>query len=120
MTTQHLFILQMLAALLAGGLLGAAWANRVWSQRQAARDAEALDEHFRLLHLLARIHRDGGHYVAAVGVAQACQDADRIVAQLHADADSFQQRYRQKCDEETKALHAEIDELHRRMKAQQP
>jgi hypothetical protein len=40
--------------------------------------------HKHLLSLLARVHRDGGHYVAEHGVDQAVFDADIIVADLHA------------------------------------
>ena len=36
----------------------------------------------RLLDLLARIHRDGGHYVAEHGLTKACVDADIIVANM--------------------------------------
>lgn len=38
-------------------------------------------------NLLARIHRDGGHYVGEHGVKKACADADLIVANLHALSD---------------------------------
>lgn len=37
-----------------------------------------------LQELLARIHRDGGHHVAAVGTEQAVKDADAIVAGIYA------------------------------------
>ena len=36
----------------------------------------------RLLDLLARIHRDGGHYVAAHGIDKACADADLLLAEM--------------------------------------
>lgn len=36
------------------------------------------DDSERLHNLLAVLHRDGGHHVAAVGVEQACVDATRI------------------------------------------
>jgi len=39
------------------------------------------DDTGRLLNLLATIHRDGGHRVSAVGIAQACRDAVQV---LHA------------------------------------
>lgn len=39
-----------------------------------------------LRHLLARIHRDGGHYLAAHGLEKAYEDADRIVADILASA----------------------------------
>lgn len=38
-----------------------------------------------LSNLLARIHRDGGHYEAEHGTQKAVQDADLLVATLHAD-----------------------------------
>lgn len=37
-----------------------------------------------LSSLLARIHRDGGHYEAEHGTAKACIDADAIIADLYA------------------------------------
>lgn len=37
-----------------------------------------------LKNLLARIHRDGGHYVATHGITKACIEADRIVSELNA------------------------------------
>ena len=40
-----------------------------------------------LSNLLARVHRDGGHYEAEHGVDQAVFDADIIVAELHAAKD---------------------------------
>lgn len=39
-----------------------------------------------LMNLLARIHRDGGHYVAEHGLEKAVADADAIVARLNAEA----------------------------------
>ena len=36
------------------------------------------DDSERLRNLLAVLHRDGGHHVAAVGVEQACVDATKI------------------------------------------
>lgn len=41
----------------------------------------------RLGNLLARIHRDGGHYVGEYGLDKACADADEIVATMYADRD---------------------------------
>lgn len=38
-------------------------------------------------NLLARIHRDGGHYVTLHGLEKACADADLIVANLHGISD---------------------------------
>lgn len=37
-----------------------------------------------LLELLARIHGDGGHRVANVGLDQACAEAHQIIAELRA------------------------------------
>lgn len=43
------------------------------------------DDAGRLRNLLAVIHRDGGHYTEAVGIAQACCDAAaRVLAAYHA------------------------------------
>lgn len=41
-----------------------------------------------LSNLLARIHRDGGHYESEHGTKQAVFDADIIVADLYAEKDS--------------------------------
>lgn len=41
----------------------------------------------KLANLLARIHRDGGHYLSTHGLDKACTDADVKVAVLNADAD---------------------------------
>lgn len=40
------------------------------------------DDASRLRNLLATIHRDGGHYTEAVGVAQSCRDAVAVVLPL--------------------------------------
>ena len=42
----------------------------------------------RLIDLLCRIHRDGGHYIAEHGLDKAIADADNKIAQLHASRDS--------------------------------
>lgn len=42
-----------------------------------------------LLNLLARIHRDGGHYTMKHGLEKSVADADKIVAKLNSDADVF-------------------------------
>ncbi len=56
------------------------------SERDALQqEVERLRHH--LSNLLARIHRDGGHYEQAVGTDRAVQDADTRVAQLNADSD---------------------------------
>lgn len=47
----------------------------------------SVEEGTHLRNLLARIHRDGGHYLAQHGLDKAVADADAIVARLHADAD---------------------------------
>jgi len=46
---------------------------------------EAADN--RLFNLLARIHRDGGHYLGEHGIEKACADADEKVAWLHVHDD---------------------------------
>lgn len=43
----------------------------------------------QLGNLLARAHRDGGHYQAAHGTEKACKDADMAIAKAHADVDSL-------------------------------
>lgn len=44
----------------------------------------------RLSNLLARIHRDGGHYEAEYGTGKAVHDADVIIADLNAERDERQ------------------------------
>lgn len=39
--------------------------------------------HDALMNLLARIHRDGGHYVEQHGVAKAVEDAHDLIVQSH-------------------------------------
>lgn len=43
-----------------------------------------------LNNLLARIHRDGGHYIAEYGLRKALKDADTKVAKLHATIDEIE------------------------------
>lgn len=43
-----------------------------------------------LNNLLARIHRDGGHYIAEHGLGQALRSADIKVAKLHATIDEIE------------------------------
>lgn len=50
---------------------------------------EALISERNLGNLLARIHRDGGHYQAKHGTLKACVDADLIVSGLLGKADSL-------------------------------
>jgi hypothetical protein len=50
------------------------WADRL-------RDDRALLER-HLKNLLARVHRDGGHYTERYGLQKAVDDADEVVAQL--------------------------------------
>lgn len=40
-----------------------------------------------LMNLLARIHRDGGHYTESNGVDKSARDADKIIAALFAERD---------------------------------
>lgn len=53
----------------------------------AASAAPAIGDSQHLANLLARIHQDGGHYQAKHGTEQAVDDADHIVAELHAKFD---------------------------------
>ena len=46
-----------------------------------------------LLNLLARIHRDGGHYTIKHGLEKSVKDADEIVAKLLSDADIFRRSH---------------------------
>lgn len=52
-------------------------------ERDEARISLGEAEH-HLSNLLARIHRDGGHYEADHGAVKAAEDADKIVANLYA------------------------------------
>ena len=45
------------------------------------------EEETHISNLLARIHRDGGHYEVEHGTDKACKDADLIVAKLNAMSD---------------------------------
>lgn len=58
-------------------------------QREALENAcnLAAHTHNTLANLLARIHRDGGHYMTQHGAEKAAEDADQIVAELFADRD---------------------------------
>lgn len=52
-------------------------------RRLAQAAAQPANAEARMLHdLLARIHRDGGHYVAQHGLDKAVEDADLIVSDL--------------------------------------
>ena len=64
------------------GRIEAAAAQRE-ERRLTATEGEVMRD--RLLDLLARIHRDGGHYVTEHGIEKACEDADVLVAGLNAD-----------------------------------
>lgn len=56
--------------------------------REIARLQGERDElHRQLCNLLARIHRDGGHYADRHGLTKAVADADLVVAELHCLAD---------------------------------
>jgi regulator of replication initiation timing len=55
-----------------------AYSGHDWNRLLGERDAALA----HLYDLLARIHRDGGHYVATHGLEKACADADLIVAML--------------------------------------
>lgn len=46
------------------------------------READTLERHLK--NLLARIHRDGGHYTEEHGLNKSAADADRIVARFNA------------------------------------
>lgn len=64
------------------------------SQRNELRDRLEASQRELLgsveLHsLLARIHKDEGQYVVEHGLAQACNDADAIVANANAHADGI-------------------------------
>lgn len=44
-------------------------------------------------NLLAVIHGDGGHYLAKVGLEQACIDAEAVVTQLRKEISNLQYKY---------------------------
>lgn len=63
--------------------------NAIAILRNAFRKAiDAAGAKQQLSNLLARIHRDGGHYEAEHGTDKAVDDADTIVANLNAAADA--------------------------------
>lgn len=41
------------------------------------------------LNLLARVHRDGGHYTGQHGIVKSFADADEVVAELHGHHSSY-------------------------------
>lgn len=57
--------------------LGQKLAELSGRRENAATKAEKREQ--QLGNLLARIHRDGGHYIDAYGWQRACEDADIIV-----------------------------------------
>ena len=42
----------------------------------------------RLLDILARVHRDGGHYTEQVGIELSLSKADEVIADMHARSGS--------------------------------
>ncbi len=54
------------------------------SEAAIALREELFETRRHLYGLLARIHRDGGHYIDKHGLEQSVIDADHIVADLHA------------------------------------
>lgn len=66
------------------------WLREQVTTLKAERDeaVHTRDEvHHELAELLARIHRDGGHYVDQHGFAKAVEDAHELVVQAHVVAD---------------------------------
>lgn len=43
----------------------------------------------QLLNLLARIHRDGGHYTVEHGLAKSVEDADKVICDMRAELDRW-------------------------------
>lgn len=78
-----------------------ALSNNQWSDDECMKEeiaqlrAELLTIHInnesyqKLINLLCRIHRDGGHYITEHGIEKAFKDADIIVAQLNAKHDEL-------------------------------
>lgn len=67
---------------------GDRWQNAHEEQRKALERT-----HHMLRNLLARIHRDGGHYAAEHGLEKATEDADQIVAEVFADRDHWKRSF---------------------------
>lgn len=67
-----------------GGLVPADFARKLERERNQAREERS--------NLLARIHRDGGHYESLHGTAKAVADADAIIAKAFADLDELSTR----------------------------
>jgi Lar family restriction alleviation protein len=75
----------------------AAW-NRREEIKELVQERDSLKQdrtRLRLLELLAVIHRDGGQYVRGVGVAQACIDAEVIVAGMNEQIEAVDQLIQQ-------------------------
>lgn len=65
------------------------------------------DYKYLLLNLLARIHKDGGHYTKAVGIAKSAEEADTVVAYFQYKIDNARALHGQT----THAYHSLIGEL---------
>ena len=73
-----------------GEIMHARSMKRIRAALTAARSAD-LPPHpdtLQLRCLLARIHRDGGHYTEENGVAESCAEADRKVVEMLAALDA--------------------------------
>jgi len=57
---------------------------------ELSRTQAALEAHDRQLHdLLARIFRDGGQHVGRVGIDHACEEADKLVADIYVEVEDL-------------------------------
>lgn len=79
----------------------------------AVLEAQPTDQ--RLINLLCRIHRDGGHYIAEHGLDKAVEDADIRVAEQNAafDVQSKQEPVAITCNEVTNTGYIYIKALDR-------
>lgn len=60
-------------------------------------EAEVSPLTHHLKNLLARIHRDGGHYTEKHGIAKASEDAEQIVVAMRAERDEAAATERERC-----------------------
>lgn len=85
--TQNVYILALKSRILLSAKNATVAGNRVFVVVGAIpRGSAYLDKDTRQAvgNLLARIHRDGGHYVAEHGLLKASEDAETIVVDLQA------------------------------------
>lgn len=92
----------ILSAVIGGGLTIFVWREFFRTQKKTVEDKVSelihegtieyfgeIDDSLRLRELLARVHRDGGHYTFKHGIAKSTADADMTVACLHSEVEEL-------------------------------